>query len=168
MDETELTVLYAQTRALRTKLAYLAARPDWALMASSDLLAHKEPDSKIYRYRRTMRRVLARMGCGTPLLTQYPWQAGLKHAPALTGQARVLLIWAVGMPRDALRLACQGVQAHWLAASDMDRDAQNDSAAAGFVSWVPVLVTDVADFAWFSRLGWLVGCPTVAAVFESG
>jgi hypothetical protein len=51
-----------------------------------------------------------------------------------------LLIWAVGTDRDTLRESCRVI-------------AGLASEAAGLA---PVLVTDVADFAYFSRLGWLV------------
>lgn len=68
-----------------------------------------------------------------------PWPAGLKQAPG-NERARPLVIWAVGTDRDALRAACHAFA-----------DLQGD--LPGFA---PVLVTDVADFAFFSRLGWLV------------
>jgi hypothetical protein len=51
-----------------------------------------------------------------------------------------LLIWAVGTDRDTLREACGGF-------------SKLHDSLPGFA---PVLVTDVADFAFFSRLGWLV------------
>lgn len=67
--------------------------------------------------------------CGCQLLNMLP---GLKMD--------VLLIWALGVKRDELQHACEGFAVHL---KDMS-------------SLVPVLVTDVADFAYFSRLGWLV------------
>jgi hypothetical protein len=51
-----------------------------------------------------------------------------------------LLIWAVGITRDDLREAC-----------DACTDSLHDVP-----EFAPVLVTDLADFAYFSRLGWLV------------
>lgn len=44
------------------------------------------------------------------------------------------------MERDSLRNACLGFQRFLAGRQDL----------------APVLVTDVADFAWFSRLGWMV------------
>jgi len=51
-----------------------------------------------------------------------------------------MLIWAVGADPETLREACTGLSEQW------------DS----FPGFAPVLITDVADFAFFSRLGWLV------------
>ena len=68
-----------------------------------------------------------------------PWPVVLRQARS-HAKARPLLIWAVGIDRDTLRRACDGVQ-------------RLESLLPGFA---PVLVTDVADFAFFSRLGWLV------------
>jgi hypothetical protein len=51
-----------------------------------------------------------------------------------------LVIWAVGTDRETLREACTNLSERW------------DS----FPGFAPVLITDVADFAFFSRLGWLV------------
>ncbi|MXS86093.1 hypothetical protein ABO04_09320 [Nitrosomonas sp. HPC101] len=63
----------------------------------------------------------------------------LKHGSA-DENARILLIWALGVECDELWRACEGFS---LYLQDMP-------------SLAPVLVTDVADFAYFSRLGWLV------------
>lgn len=80
-----------------------------------------------------------------------PWPVRLRHAPGKKRE-RPLVIWAVGADRDALREAC----------SRLDRS----SALAG--DHVPVLVTDVADFAYFSRLRWLVEyVPTLAGTGPS-
>src|SRR5690606_2211009 len=67
-----------------------------------------------------------------------PWPPDLKHARK-TGQAKPLLIWAVGTDRDTLREACRGF-----------------SRLEDLQGFAPVLVTDIADFAFFSRLGWLI------------
>lgn len=66
------------------------------------------------------------------------WPVGLKHHGS--ARAKPLLIWAVGADREAIRRACRGF-------------AEVRTDLSGFA---PVLVTDVADFAFFSRLGWLV------------
>jgi hypothetical protein len=58
------------------------------------------------------------------------------------------VIWAFGMDRDTLRAACRGLETL-------------TSTLPGFV---PILITDVRDFAFFSRLGWLVEyVPTLSA-----
>lgn len=67
------------------------------------------------------------------------WPAGLKQVPG-SEHANPLLIWAVGTDRDTLRRACRAL-------------APMQSVLPEFA---PVLVTDVADFAFFSRTGWLV------------
>lgn len=67
------------------------------------------------------------------------WPAALKHTAKSTN-ARPLLIWAIGTDRETLRAACQGL-------------SRSLESLRGFA---PVLVTDTADFAFFSRLGWLV------------
>ena len=77
------------------------------------------------------------------------WPVGLKqHGSA---RATPLLIWAVGVDRETLRTACSRLN-------------ELQTGASGFA---PVLVTDVADFAHFSRLGWLVEyLPTLAGEGE--
>jgi hypothetical protein len=68
-----------------------------------------------------------------------PWPVALRHANT-NGKAKPLLVWAVGTDRDTLRRGCEG----------LSRQLGSTSRVA------PVLVTDVADFAFYSRLGWLV------------
>jgi hypothetical protein len=68
-----------------------------------------------------------------------PWLPGLRHYAAGEG-ARPYVIWAVGTDRETLRIACRGFE-------------KLQTALPG---WVPVLITDVADFAFYARLGWLV------------
>jgi hypothetical protein len=57
-----------------------------------------------------------------------------------SARAKPFLIWAIGADRDTLREACR-------AFAELSRTLPN---------LAPVLVTDVADFAFFSRLAWLV------------
>lgn len=80
-----------------------------------------------------------------------PWPVGLKQVPG-SRRARPLLVWAVGTDRDTLRASCKVL-------------ADLVQAVPGFAI---VLVTDVADFAFFSRLGWLVEyLPAIAGEGES-
>jgi hypothetical protein len=58
----------------------------------------------------------------------------------LAAEAKALLIWAPEVERASLRQACEG----------FSRRLKGNFCLA------PVLVTDVADFAYFPRLGWLV------------
>lgn len=127
------------TFALRRELAALTTQPEWALLTRYDLLGKKPPSSFHDRMFRLARKLLAATGLLPPQLTKYPWLPTLKHAP-LAAHAKTLLIWAPGAGRDELRLACEG----------FSRRLKDNSTLS------PVLVTAVADFAFFSRLGWLV------------
>ena len=73
------------------------------------------------------------------ILRSDPWPTSLKQGCA-NAKAKPLLIWAVGADREKLREACDGL-------------SRLRDSLPGFA---PVLVTDVGDFAYFSRLGWLV------------
>jgi hypothetical protein len=73
------------------------------------------------------------------VISRAHWQVRLRHAVG-GNDARPLLIWAVGVERAYLRDAC-------LALQELETQLPNHA---------PVLVTDVADFAFYSRLGWLV------------
>ena len=67
------------------------------------------------------------------------WPVSLRHSPA-GARATPYLIWAVGTDQETLRSACSGFV----------------EVGAKLPGYVPVLVTDVPDFAFFSRLGWMV------------
>lgn len=124
---------------LRRHLGELARAADVGLARRYALrpLPGERP-SLFRRLRKALGRLLRRLGLrpSTPL---EPWLPGLKHIEG-SETARPYLIWALGADRETLRAACPGFQALWASLPD----------------WAPVLVTDVADFAFFSRLGWLV------------
>lgn len=132
--------LLQQTRRLRKRLQRYAERPDKALLFGYSFLhkprklpaARKARLKARFAYWRQDRRLRE------PKI-QHSWQARLKHAPADSVEA-VLLVWAVDVADLDLRAACQGL-AEFLAVTP---------------GLLPVLVTDQADFAWYSRLGWLV------------
>jgi hypothetical protein len=130
--------IFAETKALRRELRALAAKPEWDLLARHDLLSNKPLSSSRQRAWRYVKRTLAALGLMLPHVTDYPWRPTLKHALA-NADARPLLVWALGAERDELRRACEGF-------SNRLRDGR----------LAPILVTDVPDFAFFSRLGWLV------------
>ena len=67
------------------------------------------------------------------------WPAALRHAECQEDGA-IVLVWALGSTRETIRSACKGFAR--LAGQPM--------------KFTPVLLTDVADFAYFTRLGWLV------------
>lgn len=129
--------LTAEIDALRHELARLADEvPD-----DLDSYALKWPRMPFGFYRRLrwlaslLLRALETLG----VLPRRPWPASLKHADS-NPRARAYLIWAVGVDPDTLRAACGGI-ATW---------------QKSMPEFAPVLVTDVAEFSFFSRLGWLV------------
>jgi hypothetical protein len=125
--------------ALRRELKSYAADPDWSLLTSYDLLSRKPPSTLRERGWRMLRYLLASIKLVSPHVTQYLWLPTLKHRPVST-DVETMLIWAIGADRDQLRAACKGFS---------EKIQGNDNLA-------PVLITDVADFAFYSRLGWLV------------
>lgn len=88
---------------------------------------------------RLFRNLLVSLRFIAPKHLQFAWTPKLKHVPEYTGDV-VVLIWAVGdFEKSAL-------EARLLAIKE-----------TGFYEGVvPVLITDVPDFAFYSRLGWLV------------
>lgn len=124
---------------LRAHLGELASAADDDLVRPHVL---RIPSAeRLSLYRRT-RMLVGRILRATGLMRSRqlePWLPTLKHAPEAAG-AKVWVIWAIGVERDDLQRACKTFAA-----------LQDD-----LPGYLPVLVTDVADFAFFSRLGWLV------------
>jgi hypothetical protein len=134
----EVVTVRGEIIDLRERLRRLAAEVDVDLARYALRPLPSEVPSAYRRLRRAFGRQLRRWGLRpTPPLE--PWFAGLNHYPHRE-DAKPLVIWALGCERDVLRAACRGF-------------AEALHGAPGFA---PVLVTDVADFAFFSRLGWLV------------
>jgi hypothetical protein len=129
----------AEAKALRRELKALAGRPEWDLLTRYDLLGKKPPSSWQERVWRCGRHLLASMGLISPHVTQYPWLPTLKHRP-VSADVKTVMIWALGADRHRLRAACEGFSKKLEGGDDL----------------ALVLVTDVADFAFYSRLGWLV------------
>lgn len=67
------------------------------------------------------------------------WPVSLKNSPS-DARAKPVLIWALGVDRGTLRAACEAFS----------------KICGSRPDFAPVLVTDIADFAYYSRLGWLV------------
>lgn len=97
-----------------------------------------EPLTAFRRFRKALGRVRRRLFRQAVPLPK-PWLPGLKHL-GHGDEARPLVIWALGIDRETLRKACRGFE----------------TLHASLRGFAPVLITDVADFAFFSRLGWLV------------
>lgn len=82
---------------------------------------------------------LATIGWRRGFVPQGGWPVALKHAECAE-EGPAVVIWAIGSPREAIRKACDDI-------------ARLAGQPARFS---PVLLTDVADFAYYARLGWLV------------
>ncbi len=131
--------LVQETYALRETLAAWAADPEWSLLCRYDLLREKPSSSLGNRWFCRVKSMLARLGLVRPHVTKYSWLPTLKYAQP-NGDFTTLLIWALGVKQEDLRAACEGF-------------VKRLDAASGIV---PVLVTDVPDFYYFSRLKWLI------------
>lgn len=130
--------LTQKTEDLRCRLRQWATFPEWALLVRYELLPQKPSPELHKRCTQKLGRLLRVWGLSRDRYRKQIWQAGLKHAP--TSGNRILLIWSDVPDKASSRKACSGLQ-HLLAIRP---------------SYVPVLVTPLADFAFYSRLGWLV------------
>lgn len=135
----------AESDSLRRHLKQLANEFDTDICQRYDLRFISPEELRLRRrLRRSAGRLLRRLGLMPPLSPRpppplEPWLTELSHID-YGNTAKPLLIWAMDIDRDKLRSAC-----------DRIRELQHGSPG-----WAPVLVTDVADFAFFSRLNWLV------------
>jgi hypothetical protein len=139
----------ADTNSLRRNLKQLAEEFDTGLSQRYALLFPPAEPSFYQRLRANPVRLLRRLGLIPPPQPRplQPWLTELEHVD-YGKAAKPLLIWAIGIGRDELRAACETIR-------------KSQIASRG---WAPVLVTDVADFAFFSRLSWLVEyVPTLSA-----
>jgi hypothetical protein len=130
--------LAAEMERLRQHLDDLAQVDDDSFTTRYTLRRPPLPPGVYWQLRALAGLTLRRME-QVGILRPDPWPASLKHSPA-SARAKPFLIWAVGTERETLRDACSGF-------------ADVQDSLPGFA---PVLVTDVADFAFFSRLGWLI------------
>ncbi|MEX2123395.1 MAG: hypothetical protein WD795_05850 [Woeseia sp.] len=139
--------LRAEIEGLRQRLQELSREAECDLGQRYAL--RLPPHERLSLYRRLRMGaglILRRLGLRATRQLE-PWLPGLKHVEC-SDEARPLVIWALDIDRDTLRAACRGLE----------------TLHAALPSFVPVLVTDVADFAFFSRLGWLVEyVPTLSA-----
>ena len=137
--------LSAEVESLRRRLKQLAEEFETGLSQRYALKFWTPEKLSLYRcLRKNAGRLLQWLGLMPPPPARppppvKPWLTELNHVE-YGNAARPLLIWAVGIDRDELRSAC-------------DRIRKLQTASPG---WAPVLVTDVADFAFYSRLNWLV------------
>ncbi len=139
IDGESMTVsLKEEIEALQRHLDELARNKDDELMNRYNLRWPPLPPGWYWQLRWLASSVLRGLE-SLGILRPDPWPVSLKHT-GTNARAKPVLIWAVGTGRDTLREACTGLSKQW------------DSLPG----LAPVLITDVADFAFFSRLGWLV------------
>ena len=130
--------LSAEVTRLREDLTRSFGTSEVRLVRRYERLPPLKRPSAYRRFRKAVGSILRRIGL-RPASPPEPWVPGLKHAE-VQEEAEPLVIWALGVDSETLRNACRDLQSR-------------QSTLTGFC---PVLVTDVADFAFFSRLGWLV------------
>ena len=130
--------LKEEVKALEQHLRKLAAHTDDELAARYLIKRSPRPKGLYWQLRGIVGSVLRWFQAWWPW-RQKPWPVSLKQLP-IDPKAKPLIIWAVGSDRNTLREACTGLSKQW------------DSMPG----YAPVLITDIADFAFFSRLGWLV------------
>lgn len=128
-----------ETRLLRRRLAELASHPEWDLLVRYELLPARPSPVLRERLLQRIGRLLRVLGLSRSRYLKQRWDVGLKHAGG-SSIGRTLLIWAESIEPEVIREACAGFQRLLAGRSDL----------------TPVLMTDVADFAFYSRLGWLV------------
>lgn len=124
--------------ALEHYLDELAAGPDDALQDRYAMHRPARPKGLYWQLRWLAGQVLRRLQ-SVGLLSANPWPVRLAHS-GTSRNDRPVLIWAIGIDRDRLREAT----------------VRLSRLLDEFPGLAPVLVTDTADFAFFSRLGWLV------------
>lgn len=140
MDEHQHRMTLAQeTEALRAQLRQWASDPEWGLLVRYELLPQQPSPDLSRRISQRVGRLLRVLGLSRSRYLEQPWHAGLKHAPR-SPQATPLLVWSEGHDRTFVREACAGLK----------------RLLGDHSEFLPVLVTDAADFAFYSRLGWLV------------
>ena len=130
--------LKEEINALERHLRELAAHTDDELVERYLIKRSPRPKGIYWQLRGMVGTVLRWFQAKWPWRPD-PWPVSLKKQPT-DAQAKPLLVWAVGTSRETLREACTSLSERW-------------DSLPGFA---PVLITDVADFAFFSRLGWLV------------
>ena len=131
--------LYEETVALRRKFAMLACEADMPCLSRYCLL----PKGSVYRILHKLAGLLRGWGVSIQYVQRHEWNATLKHGE-WSIKDTPLLIWALG---DAPKCYAGQIQVICERVSRLLRSTSN---------YVPVLVTDVADFRYYSRLGWLV------------
>lgn len=126
-------------RETRERVRQLAAEAEPRLATHYALWHPPGQRRTLYRrFRKALGRLLRLLHLRPPHVPE-PWVTTLKDT-AQSGTSNTLLVWALGVDSSVMRTACE----------ELSRRLSQSS------EWAPVLVTDVPDFAFYSRLGWLV------------
>ena len=123
---------------LRQDISRWAKKPEWSLMVGYELLPRKLPANLRHNLVWRIGRLSRVLSLSRSRYVRRLWDCGMKHGGG-SYALKPLVIWAEGDTPEQVQTAC--------------------SAFKGLLvesGLVPVLVTDVADFAFYSRLGWLV------------
>lgn len=131
--------LQEETMALRKRLRHWAAAPEWKLLVRYELLPQRPSPVWHKRLSHRVGRLLRVLGLSRARYRAQTWRPGLKHAETMP-ESKTLLLWSDVADIAASRSACAGIQ-HLLTTHP---------------DYTPVLVTNLADFTFYSRLGWLV------------
>lgn len=124
--------------ALKRHLSMLSVEGDPVLADRYTMQTPQRPPGLIWQMRWLAGRLLRWLNSkGLP--GNEPWPVSLKHS-STKAKAKPLIVWAVGSDADTLRESCDGLS---ITLQDIS-------------GYAPVLVTDVAAFSYYSRLGWLV------------
>lgn len=126
------------TKNLRGCLRCWAGQPEWALHVRYELLPQKRPPELCKRIVQKLGRLMRLLGLSRSYYQNRQWLPGLKHGA--TEGSITLLIWSDVTDKESSRKACVAFQRF----------------LSTHPQYVPVLVTSLADFAFYSRLGWLV------------
>ena len=136
--EGERLSVVEEFEALRKHLCRLAGEADDDLTSKYELQRPPKPPGLYWQFRWLAGR-LVRWLQSKKIWRSDPWPVALKQMPA-HASAKPLLLWAVGAEQYMLREACE----------------RFSELLVKLPGYAPVLITDVTDFAFFSRLGWLV------------
>ena len=128
----------AEIQELRRRLDEMALEPDDDLGERYTMHRPGRPPGLYWQLRWLAGRILRRMK-DTGILASDPWPASLKHGKSRKN-ARPLVVWAMGADPDSLRSSCATIADFLVSAPE----------------FAPVLITDVPDFSYYSRLGWLI------------
>lgn len=123
---------------LRRQLAEMAMEPDDDLAERYTMHRPSRPAGFYWQLRWFAGRIL-RLLQKTGILTSNAWPVSLKHGK-FRKNARPLVIWAIGADSQELRESCEKISVVLESTPEL----------------APVLVTDVPDFTFYSRLGWLI------------